>query len=82
MRGRLHAQRRPRRGQHRLDRKIHHRRGVQGRLEAGHVARAPDRQARRDRRRGSRRARLRRRAGAPRRQGRWCSTATRASAAC
>ncbi len=33
----LHAQRRPRCGDHRLDRKIHHRRGPEAGLAAGHV---------------------------------------------
>ena len=40
VRRRVHAQRRPGRGDDRLDREVHHRRGVQAGLDAGHVERA------------------------------------------
>ena len=54
VRRRLHAQRRLRRGDHRRDREIHHRRSLQAGLAAGHVECGADRQARRRRRRRAR----------------------------
>ena len=82
VRGRLHAQRRAGRGDHRLDREIHHRRGFQTRLEAGHVQCPGDRQAGGHRRRGTCGPRLRRHTRAQRCHARSCSIATRESAAC
>ncbi len=82
VRGRLHAERRPGRRHHRLDREVHHRRGAQAGWKPDMSQRAAHRQARGGHRRGTGGSRLRRHPGAQRRAAGGVRPSRRASADC